>query len=357
MLKLAPSPHIDVWTVEIDSVKALLSGTNPFSITFANPYGDNSPFFPPGVSVNGRLQFGFVYPPLTLLLCVPGWLLGGDPRYSTLAAMGGAALLMGYARPGPIGKLISTVFLFTPRTWFVMDRAWTDPFVVLATAGVVFTACRYPKKLFIALGLYFCLKQHMWIGAPASLLLFARPFQWKEVGRVFAKAAAVGAGVTVPFFLWGPGAFINSVLNIREVYRTDCLSLLAHWANTGVGRVTEVVGPGRDGARRGARLLARSGLAGGLRPGGHRDALHALPVQHPRVLQRVVQRSRRSLLRRSSGGARAGRSGAAGGAEGAGHRRAGGRGRRTSGVSATFAAPERAHHRAAISPAAATRTR
>lgn len=239
VLKLAPTPLIDVFTVEVDSAKALLSGTNPYSITFPNPYGDNSPFFPPGVSVNGRLQFGFVYPPLALLLCLPGQIFFNDPRYSTLAAMTGAALLMGYARPGTLPKLAALLFLFTPRSFFVLDRAWTDPFVVLVTAAVAFTAIRKPKYVWVAAGFYLCLKQHMFIGIPALLLLVPRPMQWREVVSLGLKAGGVALLITAPFFFWGPGAFINSVLNIREVYRLDSLGLLAHLANQNIARISK----------------------------------------------------------------------------------------------------------------------
>ena len=38
--------------------------------------------------------------------------------------------------------------------------------------------------------------------------------------------------VTLPFFLWSPGDFWNSVvtLQFRQPFRTDSLSLLAWWA-------------------------------------------------------------------------------------------------------------------------------
>lgn len=242
VLKLAPNPLIDVFTVEVDSLRALLGGTNPYSITFPNPYGDNSPFFPPGVSVNGRLQFGFVYPPLALLLCLPGYLMFGDPRYSMLAAMAGAALLMGYSRAGHWPKVVATLYLFTPRAFFVLDRAWTDSFVVLLTALVVFVALRKPKWVWIPAGLYLSLKQHMFIGAPALLLMVPRPMQWREVLRLGLKTGAVGLGVTLPFVLWGPAAFTNSVLNIREVFRTDSLGLVAHLANQNVVHLSKWIG-------------------------------------------------------------------------------------------------------------------
>lgn len=239
ILKLAPAPSIDVFVVEIESLKALFSGINPFGITLPNPYGDNSAFFPPDVSSGGRLKFGFVYPPLTLLLSAPGWLLASDPRYSMLAAMSLAALFIGYARPGNLGKLAATLFLFTPRTFFVLDRAWTDPFVVMLTAAVAFTALRKPKWLFIPVGLFACLKQHMFIGAPAILLLLPRPLDVRALWTLAWKSVLVALAVTLPFVLWSPTAFANSVLDIREVYRLDCLSILAHLANTGVATLSK----------------------------------------------------------------------------------------------------------------------
>jgi hypothetical protein len=232
LLALEPSPHIDVWVVEKDAAAALLSGKNPYAITFPDPYGGSSPFFPPGVSVNGRLQFGFVYPPLCLLLCLPGYVLWGDPRYSMIFAMVGAALFMGYARPGNLGKIAALLFLFTPRSFFVLDRAWTDPFIVLLVAATVFLACRARKWMFVPLGLLFCLKQHTFIALPAAFMLLPNA-TWKERISLILKAGIVALAVTLPLALWNFHAFKNSVLDIREVFRMDSLGLLSHWARSG----------------------------------------------------------------------------------------------------------------------------
>jgi hypothetical protein len=243
VLQMAKEPHIDVWTVEMEAAKALLSGTNPFAITFPDPYHGTSGFFPPGVSVDGRLQFGFVYPPLTLLLCIPGYLFG-DTRFSTLAAMTLSAILIARARPGTLASLCALVLLFTPRTFFVLQKAWTDPMIVLLTASVVYLAIRAPKYMYIAAGLYCCLKQQMFIGAPALLLLLPRPWSLRQIAVFYAKVGAVGLAVTLPLALWNVPAFVNSVLNIREVFRTDSLGVLALLANTGVAHLSKWTGIG-----------------------------------------------------------------------------------------------------------------
>lgn len=231
VIHVAKDPRIDVWSIEMEAVPALLRGENPFAMTFADPYNGTSPYFPPGTSVGGRLQFGFVYPPLALLLCVPGYLLGGDTRWSTLAAIAVSALFIGYAREGRVSKLAALVLLFMPRSFFVMDRAWTDPFVVMLTAAVCFFALRRPKWAFVPIGLYVCLKQHMFIGIPALFLLLPRPLSWRGTAVLTAKAAAVAAVVTVPLALWDFHAFAKSVLDIREMFRVDSLGLVAFLHN------------------------------------------------------------------------------------------------------------------------------
>ena len=74
----------------------ILKGTNPYTITFPDVIG--AEWYGPGVSVNGRLRFGYPYMPLTLLMSLPGYLVAGDVRCSHLAAMVGAAALIAYAR-------------------------------------------------------------------------------------------------------------------------------------------------------------------------------------------------------------------------------------------------------------------
>lgn len=242
VLRVAPHPAIDVWSIEMEAVPALLRGENPYAMTFLDPYNGQSPFFPPGTSVGGRLQFGFVYPPLSLLLCVPGYLLGGDTRWSTLVAMELAALLIGFCRPGRVPKLAALAFLFMPRTFFVMDRAWTDPFVVLLTAAVCFTALRRPRWAFLPIGLYVCLKQHMFIGVPALFLLVPRPIPWGRTLRMALLVAVVAGLVTLPLALWSWHSFAKSVLDIREMFRVDSLGLIAFLHNHGVATLSKWAG-------------------------------------------------------------------------------------------------------------------
>jgi hypothetical protein len=235
-----PVPFIDVHLFQRDAIAALLQGNNPYALRYPSIYfpfwGDNSPFYGEGLSVNGQLQFGYPYMPLSLLLALPGQVLLGDYRYAHLAAMAAAAAFIAYARPGPVGVAAASLLLFTPRSFFVLQQGWTEPFVLLGLAAVVFFALRWPRPLPWILGLTLAVKQYTLFMALAALQVFPRPLQFdRALGRFLLKAAGVGAAVTVPFLLWGPGDFWHDVvvLQFLQPFRHDALSYLAWSAQRG----------------------------------------------------------------------------------------------------------------------------
>ena len=149
MIRHSPFPFIDVNLFQRDAITALRHGIDPYGITFPDIYGPAT-YYGPGMSVDGRLQFGFPYPPLSLLLAWPGKLFGGDHRYAQLVAMELAAGLMAFARPKAFGPIAAVLYLTTPRIFFVLQQSWTEPFVVLGLAAVVFVACRSYERRALA---------------------------------------------------------------------------------------------------------------------------------------------------------------------------------------------------------------
>lgn len=223
----SPEPHIDVFYFQRESCAALLKGVNPYAITFPNIYGDATAFYGASLSAHGKLQFGFVYPPLSLLLALPGHLLG-DVRYSQLFAIEASAALMAFTREGPLGCLAAALFLLTPRCFFVLEQSWTEPYVVLLLAATVFVACRAPRALPYALGLLLCVKQYLVFAVAPSLLLL--PWRDPRAAGAFAvKAALTAAAVTVPLALWNARAFWFDVVVLQTLqpFRSDALSYLA----------------------------------------------------------------------------------------------------------------------------------
>jgi hypothetical protein len=229
LINASPHPAIDVDVIQRESATALLHGRNPFELTFQNIYGSTA-FFGSAIADATTIKVGYPYPPLSLLLALPGHILGGDYRYSQLAAMVGSAALMAYARPGKLGPAIATLFLFTPRVFFVLEQGWTDPFLVLLASAVVFSALRVPRLTPWLFGLLVVVKQYAAVVVLFSWLL-VRPFDWRTFARNALKAAAVATAVTLPFLLWNPQRFMFSVAGgAGSPFRPDALSFPA-WLN------------------------------------------------------------------------------------------------------------------------------
>ena len=238
-IQQTPAPAIDVHVFQRDAITALHNGLNPYGLTYPNIYG-NVRFYGPGLSVNGRLQFGFPYFPLSLLLAMPGQLLAGDHRYAQLVALELTAILMAFARSKGFGPVAAALFLTTPRMFFVLEQAWTEPFVVFGLAMVVFVACRYARAVPWTFGGFVALKQYLVLAVPAALLLVRHP---REVLRFVTKASIVGAAVTLPFMLWNPRAFWTSVvaLQFHQPFRMDALSYLSWWTIRGHRQPPETI--------------------------------------------------------------------------------------------------------------------
>lgn len=239
LIRAAPNPHIDVWVIHRDSLDRLLAGGNPYAMDFPNIYHSTT-MYGPGQTLGDRLNFGYCYMPLTLLLSLPGHVLGGDYRYSQLAAMALTALLLGFARPSRTAFLAAALLLYTPRVFYVVEQGWTDPYVALCFALVVFAALRWRRALGVALGLFFVSKQYTPLAVPAALMLLPQRLSRKTI----LQATAVGAAVTLPFVFWDVRAFVWDclVLQVHSPFRPTALSYLA-WFFAKTGRaLLSVVG-------------------------------------------------------------------------------------------------------------------
>jgi len=229
LLRHTPNPFIDVHIFQQESAAALLHGLNPYATTFTNIYGPDAYVYAPNLMTGSRVNFGYPYPPLTLFMALPGYLLAGDHRYSQLAAITLAAALLIYARPSIISTLAALLLLFTPRVFMIVELAWTEPFVVLLLAFTLFCAARFPRLTPYALGLLIASKQYMIFAIPLAALLIPQPFRWKDYLRFILKSALVAAIVSLPLALWDPHAFTFSAvtLQLKQPFRKDSISFLA----------------------------------------------------------------------------------------------------------------------------------
>jgi hypothetical protein len=227
VIRETPDPFIDVYVFQQESAQALLQGRNPYAIDFTNIYGDGIAVYAQELQKNGRVDFGFPYMPLSLLMVVPGYLLG-DHRISQLAALVAAAGFIAYSRPGIVATLAALLLLTTSRIFMVIELAWSEPLVVFWLAATVWCACRRPRWVPYALGCFLAMKQYTILVPAVAALLVMPKFSWRGYVVLMLKAGAVAVAVTLPFVLWDFNAFMRSAvtLQLKQPLREDALSFL-----------------------------------------------------------------------------------------------------------------------------------
>jgi len=228
-VRQAPSPPIDVFMFQQTGAAALLDGENPYEDRYPNLYEGHPEFYGPGVvDANAHLTVGLPYPPLSLLLTLPGYVLGGDSRHADVAAVTGSAALMFLSGSSRWTALIAALCLLTPRVLFLIEYAWTETIFAFTFSLMMFCAVRWRRALPYALGLFLATKQYSVFALPFVPLLLGRARQRRDTVRLVAVGLAVAAVVTLPFFLWNPQAFWRSVVVFQflQPLRDDSLSHL-----------------------------------------------------------------------------------------------------------------------------------
>ncbi len=224
--KPGSSPRIDTFTFQRDACKSLVQGIDPFGSTQANVFDayQTTLFFGPGMVVNGRVQVGFQYPPLTLLWVLPGYLLG-DVRLSYILAIVISAMLWFRIRSDKGGLAIVAVLLLSPVTFLVEDLCWTEPLVLMMLSATIYAAVKKRWWLPIALGLFLATKQYNFLALP-FIGYFVRPFQWKACFKLAGTALAVAVATILPFAVWNlRGLWHDLVLfHLAQPFRADAAS-------------------------------------------------------------------------------------------------------------------------------------
>ena len=237
MIRSSPLPKIDVFAFQQIGGEALLAGRNPYAVEMPDIYHGTQQerdraVYGHGLSEGGKLKFGFPYPPLSLYLSTLGYVAAGDHRYAQLVALTMAGAFIAWSRPGRVAALAAVLLLFTPRAFFIIGRAWTEPFVVCMLAATVFCACRGMRVLPIALGLLLASKQYLVFALPAVFLLAPRR-DLRGIAVLLGGALATAAVVSAPLVLWDWRAFVHSAGTVQKLapFRTDALSYLVWMHN------------------------------------------------------------------------------------------------------------------------------
>lgn len=230
LLRSAPT-HIDVAMFLRDSSVAVLHGHNPYSMTFPNPYPRPLAdlFYGHGVVVDGRITYGFPYLPLSLLVAIPGQLLG-DVRYAQLIAMLVTAVILRRLASDRVGRAAAVLGVAAPAAIPMLAGAWTEPTIVALLACLVLALDRR-RYAFVAvlLGLFLVSKQYVVVVIPILWLIR----RWLT-RRVIFIGVALALAVTLPFVLVDPAAFWKAIVKYQLIqpFRADSVSLLVSSVNT-----------------------------------------------------------------------------------------------------------------------------
>jgi hypothetical protein len=234
VIRSVPQPHMDVWMVQTEGLKTFVHGRhNPYAAVFPDIYHRPGLYAPGAMRSDGLVHQGFPYPPMAFWMELPGYVIGGDYRWSNLAAIALSGVLIAYCGLGNLAPLAAAVFLTTPRTFFILETGWTEPLTLLLLCATIFCALRLRRLMPVALGLFLCSKQYLLWAIPPVILLAGRPLQFGRLTRILAIAFLTGCCASLPLILWDFKAFITANFTIADAapFRTDALSYLALWAS------------------------------------------------------------------------------------------------------------------------------
>lgn len=222
---------IDVEVVLREGVAGFLQSRNPYELTFTNPYTpeESKQFLAPGILVDNRISTGFPYPPVVLLLAIPGYLLG-DVRISGLIALTAVAIAA-HGRGGSAARRAAGLaFAFAPGSLFLITNAWTESL----TLGFLMAAVMLARKGFyvtatVLLAAFLVSKQY---------LVVVLPCLWLLRGHASKRRLLVLVGTAI--LLLGPGAFADPFAfwralsggHMGDLIRFDSISLLVQGVAT-----------------------------------------------------------------------------------------------------------------------------
>jgi hypothetical protein len=218
-----------VWWFQQIAADALVNGISPYAIHMPNIYAPDTSLYASGVVSGDRLNFGLPYPPMSLLLGMPGFLLFHDVRFAHLLVAVIAAAVIAAIRSDPISRVAALVFLFTPRGFFVIEQGWTEPQAVLGVALVVLLMARDSRVVGAGVGCAMGVKQHLALLLPIGLVQLDWPADARRALRIGATAIATFVIVIFPFVLWDVDGFWRSVvvLQLLQPFRDNALSFPA----------------------------------------------------------------------------------------------------------------------------------
>jgi len=157
----SPSPQVDSFVILHEAPLKLLSGENPYSAIYTRVYHNITPDY-------------FSYLPLTFFYTLPFVLFFGDPRYGIIVAnlisIWFLWKLFKDKKSAQVLPVFLTIFLFLPRSFYILEHMYLDPIIFAAFLGFFYLLTNKRKTLTLfTLSFFFSFKQHLIILFPLLL--------------------------------------------------------------------------------------------------------------------------------------------------------------------------------------------
>jgi hypothetical protein len=216
VVQASARPAIDVWIIFQQATRGMLMGRNPYGMAFT------------GVPA-GQTDDCFNYLPFTLLASLPGRVVLGDVRYGELFVLlaGTAMLIWAVRRAGPAERASSAMLLVVmavslPGTLRIAQQAWNESVILgCLFAAVALLLSDRAGLAVVPLAFALATKQHVALILPLWAL-------WPSFGwRRALSAAALAAGICLPWLLANPGRFYDCTVRffLDLPARPDSISL------------------------------------------------------------------------------------------------------------------------------------
>jgi hypothetical protein len=193
VIRLDPTPHIDVWYTLQGAADGLVHGQDMYTQVWPSSPGQKD---------------AFTYLPWTAVLLTPARLLAGDVRWGLVVAqlLAAAAIFAVARRPSgageprerrlDVGVGAAALLLLLPGTLTQIEQAWTEPLIFLLVALALLAVARGRAWLAVVpLALALASKQHIALFLPLLAV-------WRLFGvRRTVVAAAGGAVLVLPWVL------------------------------------------------------------------------------------------------------------------------------------------------------------
>ena len=157
----SPEPKIDVYFLLKEAPLALLAGLDPYALKYTQIY--------PGTTN----EYGYL--PVTLIYLLPFNLITNDPRYGVMFAhLISAYLLSRLLKKQSNVNLYVAGFLFMPQTFNILEFSYLEPIIILFLMLFLYYYKQKKSIAFLALGLFFSVKQNYLIYLPFMTINFLK---------------------------------------------------------------------------------------------------------------------------------------------------------------------------------------